>query len=57
MTEVGNTNFYTPEDYRDERSGSNYNFNIDNAIIQILSKYEKLGNSDLKARIENLGNL
>ena len=36
MIEAANSNFYSPEEYRDERSGSNYNFNIDNAIIQIL---------------------
>ena len=55
MIEAANSNFYSPEEYRDERSGSNYNFNIDNAIIQILlSKHEKLGHNDLRTKVENL---
>ena len=54
MIEVANLNFYSPEEYRDERSGSNYNFNIDNAVIQILSKHEKLGHNDLRTKIKNL---
>src|SRR6476660_6681421 len=54
MIEAANLNFYSPEEYRDERSGSNYNFNIDNAIIQILSKHEKLGHNDLRTKVENL---
>jgi hypothetical protein len=55
MIEAANSNFYSPEEYRDERSGSNYNFSIDNAIIQILlSKPKKLGHNDLKIKIENL---
>ena len=55
MTEAASSNFYRPEEYRDKRSGSNYNFNIDNAIIQILlSKPKKLGHNDLKIKIENL---
>ena len=54
----GNSNFYSPEEYRDKRSGSNYNFNIGNSIIQILSKHEKLGYNNLRAKVENLlGNL
>ena len=48
MIEAANSNFYSPEEYRDERSGSNYNFNTDNSIIQILSKHEKLGYNDLQ---------
>ncbi len=55
MTEAASSNFYRPEEYRDKRSGSNYNFNIDNAIIQILlSKPKKLGHNDLKIKIENI---
>ena len=54
MIEAANSNFYSPEEYRDERSGSNYNFNIYNSIIQILSKHEKLGYNDLRAKVENL---
>jgi hypothetical protein len=54
MTKSNKPNFYTPEEYRLQGSGSTYDLNLDNAIIQSLSTNEKLSNHDLKIKIENL---
>ena len=54
MTGASHPNFYNPEDYRRENSGSNYDLNIDNMIIQILFACKKLSYGDLKTKIEHL---